>query len=252
MRNNMSIQEKLQNLWESKFDAIYILVYIPYIPKRNKSLTENLKKVGLYNAKNLNIIYTGDSPYFTMLYNNLRPSMPESVRNEGIMKASLEHYRVIRNSYDLGYNRICIFEDDIIFLKDVNMIYEILSNLPDYDICFGDSMFGKTYASGRDRIRMSKENKINKFWADSTHYNDPVWFASCYMLNRKGMKHIFTSQEKQLCVPDYYTYHGGNLKRAFAIQNICIQNDTEDSLTGSKVFNKRYLKQEINPQLYGI
>lgn len=247
----MTIQEKLQNVWENKFDAIYILVYIPYIPVRFGELVKNLERVGLYNAKNLHIVYTGDSSYFTLLYNMLRPTMPESVRNEGIMKASLEHYRVIKNSYDLGYNRICIFEDDIIFLKDLNKVYETLLNLPDYDICFGDSMFGKTYASGRERIKLSKENKINKYWADSSKYNNPVWFASCYMLNRKGMQHIFSSQEKKLCVPDYYTYSGGNLKRAFAIQNICIQNDSEDSLTGSKVFNKRYLKQEIDPSLYG-
>ena len=44
-------------------------------------------------------------------------------------KLSLRNYSIMKKSLDLGYKKIMIFEDDIVFLKNINKIKTILDNL---------------------------------------------------------------------------------------------------------------------------
>jgi len=248
---NNDITSLLTSLWEQKFDKIYVLSYVPYMSCRYNNMINEFKRVGVYQAKNFEIVYTTDLKFYHDLYNYQKPKLHKTLKSVGIYKASLEHYRLIKTSYDLNYNRICIFEDDIKFLKNLTNLYNTLNTLPNYDICLGDSMFGKTIKTANERLRLSQEAKINDYWADTQNFI-PVWMASCYMLNRKGMEYVYTSQEKNLRVPDHYTYNGGNLRRAFAIKNMCIQQDSPDSLTGALIFFNRYRKQQIEPNDYNI
>ena len=249
----MITDKMLTKLWDVMFDAVYVLVYIPYMNTRFEKLLSELKRVGLYDSKKLHITYTTNSTFSESIFRSRAIPMNNiTVHAVGIMNSSLEHYRVIKSSQQLGLNRICIFEDDVVFLKNLEEIYNILTNLPtDYDICLGDSSFGKSDNEFEHRKDVARNNKINKYWAD-TAGTAPIWLASCYIANQPAMEHMWKSQEVRLEVPDHYTYKGGNLKRCFAIKNICIQRELDGSLTPKNILHRRYVKQGLNLEDYNL
>lgn len=90
------------------------------------------------------------------------------------------HYSMVKQAYDQGYEYCLIMEDDIRFLNNKNLWENYLKNIPDnFDIL----QFGGFTVDPRIKTYMDE----TKYWIK--HNNVPVWNASMYALSRKGMEY---------------------------------------------------------------
>ena len=102
--------------WNKYFDHIFILSKCSNFERREK-LNQELKRVGLYDY--VTYLYQPDSKLIA--YRN--SSLPEKV-----YRATYAHYSCIKMCYELKYNHILILEDDILFIKDINILYQELKD----------------------------------------------------------------------------------------------------------------------------
>lgn len=247
---------ELHDLWLSLFDAIYCIHYIPY-KSRLQGITDELDRVGILNLETFRFKNDYDTPFFDLL---CKGAIKEGkLGHEGkFAKAALSHYDCIKQSYELGHERILIIENDVRFLKSLSAIQAIMSEYPrDYDIVLLDNFILNSEPEYADlRNRYIEKNKINEFFCEYKH----LWSAACYGLSRKGMKHMIESQERSLRTPDMYTQFfnfadepEGGLKRAFARKNVCIQGMCYDqTITPNDLVRERYELQGTDLDEYNI
>ena len=104
------------------------------------------------------------------------------------------HYSIIKQAYIRGINSILIFEDDIKFNENVNLLSDIIDNIPsDYDVL----KLYNTYYNKQNNIDDGYFEMINK-------ENSKFYYHStlCYALNRNGMKALIDEYEKNLLAAD--------------------------------------------------
>lgn len=188
----MNIFEQLQN----KFKHIFMLNLSSRLDRRDIMLKQ-LKDFGLSNnfrQTDLDIRYTAPFKKYNqiMMYvlnqNNLgrltKPNEYDCTHN---------HYSMIRQAYDHGYDYCLVMEDDIRMLKDNVAWEEYLKNVPeDFDIL----QFGG-FTTDPNIINYLVDNK---YWVK--HPNVPLWNASMYALSRKGMEYYLEFIDKFLWVAD--------------------------------------------------
>ena len=250
----------LRHIWETTFDAIWCIHYLPY-NDRLPHLKYELNRVGLLNAKNFKWKNTYDSSIRSKLYKQVENKL---LLNEGVMNASISHYQCIKESYELGYERILILENDIAFNLDTELIEKLLTNVPkNADIILYDYLFGKD-KEDLSRYKELRDANKRKLYIDFGN-EKRVWMASCYSLNRNGMKHIIDSQEACMSAPDTYTYFRPEAMSCEPLNRYCsyvpmaIQK-AYSSLTSSKynvktednVFYKRYTYMGVDINNYNI
>ena len=103
------------------------------------------------------------------------------------------HYSMIKQAYDQGYEYCLVMEDDIRFLKDHVAWEEFLKNIPeDFDIL----QFGGFTADPRIKDYMDE----SKWWIK--HPGIGLWTTSMYALSRKGMEYYLDFIDKFLWVAD--------------------------------------------------
>ena len=103
---------------------------------------------------------------------------------------SRNHYSMIKICYDLGYERVLIFEDDVLFLKDINIWNDYLKNIPeDFDIIQGSGFT----ADKRIQEYISNANSKKQYWFK--HKNVGLWNTAFYALSRRGMEFYLTFME---------------------------------------------------------
>lgn len=152
------------------FDKIYIITYVKNIDKR-ENICKELKRIGIND-------YEFAYSYNTSVINN-----PNNIDNN-VLSISFTHYDIIKKSYELGMEHILIFEDDVMFLKNVSEIHDLIKyneNL-NYDINFYDYQY-----------RLTDDDKIIQ-----------IFLASAYSLNRQGMKFFISNFESSSFVIDGY------------------------------------------------
>ena len=181
-------------------------------------------RVGMYNDPYLvRYSFQTSSPIFDKmihLLNDWNDNLPHLNA-----RCTYGHYFMIREAYELGYEKVLFIEDDIRFLKDVDMIENVLENLNfDTDPELNTIMY--------DWCLIDKE------------YNAPAYvLASCYALTRYGMKFFLENYETEgkdvcdidqnFCVMDYTNYNGThkvntssiNINFKVATPRICVQSE---------------------------
>ena len=128
---------------------------------------------------------------------NLIQSIPRLCR-EGDYHCTREHYTMIKIAYELKYNYILIFEDDI---KLINKSYWdiFMNNIPnDFDILRLGGHVNKQFIDGPMLYQQ------NIYWTKS---NIPLWSTNGYALSRNGMKYYLDYIEKSYCVADEPLYN---------------------------------------------
>ncbi len=95
------------------------------------------------------------------------------------------HLNVIRNAYNANYNRVCIFEDDVLPSKyltndNINYVKNFIDN-NDYDIF---------YLGPRPDVLRFSINKISSEHKDKYIYTGKILCAHAYIINRKFMKQM--------------------------------------------------------------
>lgn len=248
----------MQNLFSLKFDAIYMLTLCE---NKNRHIAiKNMFNHMWLDLNSINIHYGSKFPYNDIIieaFNNnfkkrcfTKPNEYDCARN---------HYSIIKEAYELGYNNVLILEDDIQFIKDILLIKETLNNIPnDYDIL----QFGAfTMDPNINEILDKANNKI--FW--SLHPNVKVWNTSMYALSRIGMQYYLKFMDKWFTVADMPLYYApiNKVKAYLSTTPIVIQADknttpsdirtpltdaidyNKENLYESRVDKKQYFSYEI-------
>lgn len=166
--------------WRKYTDKIYVISYIENF-KQREILSKEFKRIGIenyefkYSIDNY-LLYNLDSNY--VIGDNL---------NDHVLCMTNTHYETIKEAYDIGYENIMIFEDNIMFLKDINKIKYELDNIKEqncdislYDYTSFDASQIKNYKGFMYQL------------------------ASAYRLNRTGMEYMISRIERNLLAIDAY------------------------------------------------
>ena len=159
--------------WEDYFEHIVIISAAKYKDRRN-ILNQEFTRIGLSNYE-----------YFINIYDNL---LSDKIYDNNInRKCCLHaHYFVIKRAYELNWDSVLIFEDDIRFLKDESKIIDCLEE------------FKKV------------KNKSNIYMFDWILFNyydeeDQDFFgAAGYWLDRKGMEYFIYMIEHYPLINDSF------------------------------------------------
>ena len=148
--------------WNKYFDHIFVLSRCSNFDRRVKLLAE-FARIGL---SNYTIIYQPDSELLD--YDN-------TTLTKERYRCKYAHYHCCKMSYELGYDNICILEDDMIFLKDINEIENQLE------------------------IFLRKKNESDIYMFDYIIVKPfdclTYYLADFYWLNRKGMQFMIYISE---------------------------------------------------------
>ena len=150
--------------WKKYIDHIYCIHYVPYSDRRER-LEKELKRVGILDSGIFSWQLSYDIPKFT------KNPLEDNTYN---------HLQCYCNAKYMGYKKVMILEDDIVFLKDINMIQTLLDNLPnEYDICLFDHIFFKNdFYINDTHIDIFKYGEINKYYRYFYH----VYLSSNYII----------------------------------------------------------------------
>lgn len=248
----------MQNLFSLKFDAIYMLTLCEN-KIRHKAMQKMFNHIGL-DLTSINIHYGCKFPYNNIImdaFNNNSEKRCFTKPNE--YDCARNHYSIIKEAYELGYNNVLILEDDIQFNKDLSLLRNTLNNIPeDYDIL----QFGAFTVDPNINEILDKSNE-NIYW--SLHPNVKVWTTSMYALSRVGMQYYLKFMDKWFTVADMPLYYApiNKVKAYLTTTPIVIQADknttpsdirtpltdtidyNNDNLYESRVDKKQYFSYEI-------
>ncbi len=242
-----------ERIWDV-FDDIRCIHYLPYKNRLPKMRSE-LDRVGILCHPSFRWKLTYDSPFYEHLYKRIKHA--DIKGDVPVFKASLAHYECIKEAYELGKEHVLIMENDIVFLKDVDRIAAIVSKMPmDYDIVLFDKF-------------LHLDNSVYQDWVNHWSINDEyarfshLWSVGCYALTRRGMEHFITNQERMFNVSDWYVGYKEDaledkeLRRAFSITNVCVQNFSYKDCLNAKLFGENvivdtYRKTGVDFSLYNL
>ena len=168
--------------WNKYVDKIYVISYTKNFDKR-KRINKEFERIGITEFE---YVYSIDS---SLIKNFDEPFIDSDIENYNHFKyVSFTHYETIKKSYELGYKRILIFEDNIYFLKDINEIKNQLD---------------KFYNNG----------DIVKFdYVNIGDYGYISYLSSAYLLSYNGMKKLIEDIENKFWVIDFYFKHNKNIQ----------------------------------------
>lgn len=212
--------EERKSFW-SRFDFKAACLFTGY-KNRECGLFNELDRVGI---DSVNRLWQFPTPFDSILK---RATKGKLSMHGGFFNSGMGHYRAIKTAYELGAEHSLIMEDDIRFLKDVDLVREIVEDLPDdYDIALLDTF--KAQKMSFDEWRSNAMNrKVSKHWC---RFNNMRSFA-CYAMSRKGMERWISQWEGAfkpggfLRVADQYLKHeclGADMNMYHAVRNVCIQ-----------------------------
>jgi len=145
-------------------------------------------------------------------------------QNQGAQGALRSHRSVLKDAIDNDYDRICVFEDDIIFCSDFKERFDYYSNVvpKNWDIMYLGCHF-----------HGCPEPKMVKTYVYKSYKN---FGAFAFILNKKMIHTLYRIMEnEQKTVDDYIADIVGNyntycfipffVKTANTISDVCITND---------------------------
>ena len=148
-------------------------------------------------------------PKSTSGFNRFNPKQP----NE--FGAAMSHYTVIKTAYQEGVENLFVFEDDVMFRKNFNSLFEkYFDALPsDWDMFL---LYSFMYHLQPQNIR------VNSRWIKS--YD--AWSLMSYAMNRKAMEKYIKEQDEWFRIADLASYQmqGKELNIYSAIPTLCIPN----------------------------
>lgn len=211
---------EMKSFW-SRFDFKAACLFTGY-KNREKGLFDELDRVGI---EGVNRLWQFPTPFDSIMRRFVRGKLG---LKPGFFNGGMGHYRAIKTAYELGCSNSLIMEDDIRFLKDVDLIREIVEDLPeDYDIALLDTF--KPQKMSYDEWRGNATNRrVSKHWC---RFNNMRSFA-CYAMSRKGMERWIAQWEGAfrpcgfLKIADQYLKHeclGMDMNMYHAVRNVCIQ-----------------------------
>lgn len=183
---------------KSKFDICYVLNLSTRADKR-AFMESQFDKLGFDNIYNNDWMYYHFATPFP--YNNIIANAFNATKKGQFTKANeydcaRNHYSIVKECYDRGFEHILVMEDDIKFINNIDLFINFLNTIPDdYDVL----QFGGFTVDKRINDILDLYDK-GIYW--STHKDVAVWNASMYALSRKGMQYYISFMNKFFWVAD--------------------------------------------------
>lgn len=185
--------------WTKYFDKIVCVHYLPY-KERYETLCKELDYVDILNSpifewkyvlNNEKILNIGQKSSFNQMHKNVN-----SISN------TLSEFDIWNLSAFYDYKHTLIIEDDVLFRKNKEQIFEVLENLPDdYDICLFDYVFNKNL----NIIKYNElDNQINGINTNYYGIYTKGFLTSCYSISNKYAKYIV----------NYFPYYDNSILHA--------------------------------------
>lgn len=189
----------LYNTLKEKFDRIYILNLVTR-KDRKENIERQFKELGLPLPDTTEFIkyyYAVPFPYNAVITDAFNRTGTGKFTKPNEYDCSRNHYNIIKISYELGYQRILIIEDDILFLKSADEIKRYLENMPsDANIC----QFGCFSADPRLPRILEDYSIGNSDWVLMDKIG--VWNTSGLCYDRIGMEYYLAFMDKIFWVAD--------------------------------------------------
>jgi len=155
--------------WNKYFNHIFVISGCSNFERRNW-IDQEFKRVGIEHFN-----------YWYNFSDNKRLILNKIRLNHNYI--AYGHYSLIKTCYELGYDNVLIFEDDVCFLNDLKTIYNTLEEF--------------------DKIKP----EINACLFDYLPWDEHIiLFADCYYLDRKGMEYLINCLETYPLNVDCYWY----------------------------------------------
>lgn len=169
-----------------KFDEIHCILSLDR-HDRIKNVHDVFEK---YDIQNVRYTYTFNKP----IYNNVRESYPllqtipyDEAYNGGnktvynrVFDCALNHYNIIKSAYKRNVNNLLVFEDDINFVINKNVLDKIIDSIPeDYDVI-------KFYNNCNELI-FEKTNEDNIEFVTGYPGDGEYWGVTMVGFSHRGM-----------------------------------------------------------------
>lgn len=207
------------------FDKIYVLHLCEHT-KRYYNVINEFKTVNIENYEFWYTSIRNISNYLGKLKKSLHTEYYDTLHKDiygRVLNCTLEHYKIIKTSYNLGYKNILIFEDDFMFNIDNKTVEYIFNNLPkDYDVIkfFADNDKGSFVEYNVDIPKNELFNKVDNF---TYNYSSTM----CYALSRKGMEMFMKIYENYFEPADFVFTH----IKEFNVDNLNIYKNKYKMIT---------------------
>lgn len=171
---------------------------------------------------------------------------------------TINHYNAVFQAYEFGYNNVLIMEDDICFIKDKELIKQMLNEIPDdADFITYDPRFYSNH--DYDRFNYNIHCCDSLFMKETPGEYDCMFGAILYgIMNRETMKLYLDNQRKQLMMSDQVKglFTDVTVNKYVASKCICTDevniqsNFVPTSIIGAYINNYRYIKDLSVDEFY--
>lgn len=183
VNNRNIIQEPNGSVWDM-FDYVGVVCFSRY--KRRLALVkEELKRVGLLSRAVFHIDFP--NPFEDKLISVL-PFSNERTRRA--FHCGYNNYCIIKRAFETGCKSVLMIEDDVRFLKDIELLRRYIQLLPtDFDLAMFDKNWpAKEFLERRESII---SNRVNPCWITF----DRFFSSGCYAMSRKGMERFIEAYQ---------------------------------------------------------
>lgn len=229
--------------WTKYVDHIFCMTYLPSNRLNEISKTLMNVNIDINNPKFFSFIYDYEHKIFLNEYDNMRQKSYEFIninleydgmklKKPYIFDVALSIYRTLKIAQYFNYNRIILFEDDIIFLKDLNYIIKAMDFLKtqNFDMCICQSIFCDTWRGIKSYLKNEEgcEDLGNDMFMKT---NDPlgIYDAGFNILTKDGINKIVKLFEDHNIVSSLDVLIAlkkgiiNNFNICFALKPLCIQ-----------------------------
>ena len=188
---------------KTKFEKIYV-VSVPSYKNRYNFVKQQLDDLGIdfefvwgTDLGNINTDSLGNKIIYPQLFEVQTNCTGKD------FSCTINHYNAVLQAYEFGYKNVLIMEDDICFIKDKNLIQQMLTEIPDdADFITYDPRF--CYQQDFESFEYNLKN-CNSLYLKNEPYDYKFMFGGILyaIMNRKTMKLYLDNQRKQLVMSDH-------------------------------------------------
>ena len=174
-------------MWD-KFEFKASLNFTGYA-ERAVATDKEFRRVGL---EGIHRIWQFPNPFDGIVQRSVLTN--RAMQGKGFFNATMGHYRAIKTAYELGSANCLVMEDDIRFLTDLNLLADILDDIPDdYDAVLLD-VIKPVRLTVEEVVRNIASNRVGKYWVRFSNMRS----FGCYSLSRRGMQRWIGAVENAL------------------------------------------------------
>ena len=263
-------EEEKKHIWDM-FDKIVCIHFLPYKNDRLKNIALELKRIGILNSGKFEWEFTVPNKF----YDYVKVPKDKTKHGHGTITPvtrpyAIQYYTLLKKLLYMGYERVLIFEDDVVFRKDVGEIAKIVGETPpDWDIVNYDPFrrmgwlgAGKGYWGHYYDL---KGNEVKKDWDGDTflRYHSVVYQADAMAYTRRAVEQIISKMEEMFVPADWYSWMDtGDLKTycTSGANNICVQNKNyHNKMTGdgysstfAQIYGKDFDLSKFNLEVQNV